>query len=217
MTNKKATLESPTRSRQARGVITRKRILNVAAKTVAAEGIYNLRFAHIAKQANVPQALMGYHFPNMEALLVELVNREVIKLRDLSVERVEKVATEPKKALAAYIRAPFDLAAKDAEFRAIWTSLHHLAVVNPVFAEMENQIRKTGCERILNLITMVLATEGYLLGQAHIGRDQLLTMATTVRALILGMCLGANVSSPADFKKAGELAVASSFKVLGLV
>lgn len=214
--SEKTSRASAPRGRQMRGVITRKRILGVAARTIAAEGIFNLKFAHIAKDANVPQALMGYHFPNVESLLVELLQREIVKLRDLSVERVERSAKEPKKALAAYIRAPFDLAAKDPEFRAIWTALHHLATVNPIFADIDMQIRKMGCERILNLITMVLATEGYLLGQTHIGRDDLLRLATSVRGLILGLCLGAAADSPADFKKAGDLAVASSFKLLGL-
>jgi AcrR family transcriptional regulator len=201
---------------QVRSVNTRKKILRMAAKVIATEGMPGLRYANVAKMAKVPQALMGYHFPSLDSLLIEVIGQELEKLKALSTDRVERFAQSPKKALESYIRAPFDLAESDVEFRAVFTGFYHLAAMNPTFSELNASIRKMGRDRILNLVTMVLATEGYLLGQRLLSRENLIDMATTVQGIITGLSCMASTEGGNHFKAFADLGVASSFQVLGL-
>jgi AcrR family transcriptional regulator len=207
--------ETKTRPPQERGTQTRRRLLEITAQTIADEGIHNLRFAHIAKAAQIPQALLGYHFPTMETLLVEVVQLELEKLKSLSVSLVEKNAEQPKKALAAYIRAPFELAKVDPSFRAVFTAFYHLSSVTPAFAEMGLIIRKVGRERIMNLITMVMATEGQLAIKT-MSRDRLLELATAVQGIITGHAQMAVSEKNADYQIFSDLAVETSMTILGL-
>jgi len=201
---------------QVRSVNTRQKILKMAAKVIATEGMPGLRYSHVAKLANVPQALMGYHFPNLESLLIDVIAQELEKLKTLSTEGVERNAQHPKKALEAYIRSPFDLAERDIEFRAVFTGFYHIASVSPTFSELNSSIRKVGRDRILNLVTMVLATEGYLLGQKLLSRENLIEMATIVQGLMTGLCAMASSEAGNKFSDFANSAVTASFKVLGL-
>ena len=217
MTVKKANLTRANRgSKQARAQVTRSKILKMASRCLVEDGIQSLRYAQIAKRAKVPQALMGYHFPNIDALLIEMVQLELIKLKDLSVERVERNASNPKKALISYIKAPFDLAATDLEFRATWSAFYHLATVNENFAKLNASIRETGRDRIMNLLTMVLATEGYLTGNNLMSREKLIELATVVQGIITGLCMISATATKNEFKQIGELAVKSSLQALGI-
>lgn len=199
---------------QKRGLKTRERLLTVAVKCLVKEGIHALRYAHIAKQAKIPQALMGYHFPTMESLLLAVIQVELEKLKVASIESVERLAHQPKRALAAYIRTPFELALMDIEFRAVWTAFYHLCTIDPTFADINLSIRKLGRERILNLVTMVLATEGRLVGEENTSRAHLVELAASVQAVITGFIMVTATESNADYKKMADLAVTNVFRIL---
>ncbi len=192
-----------------RGLKTRQKVLSVAGEIIAKEGVHNLRYSQIAKIAKIPQALLGYHFPNLEVLLMELTQGELEKLKQLSVENTEKSAHNPRKALEAYVRAPFELADKDKVFSSIWTAFYHLSAVNSEFSSLNLRIRSTGRERILNLITMVLATEGQLLGKKQISRDELINQSIAIQGIITGLCIMAMSEAHANFSKFADLAVNS--------
>ena len=201
---------------QKRGLKTRERLMAVAVKCLVKEGIHGLRYSHIAKQAKIPQALMGYHFPNMESLLMAVIQLELEKLKVASTDAVERNASQPKRALAAYIRTPFDLALVDIEFRAVWTAFYHLCTIEPTFANLNLGIRKLGRERILNLITIVLATEGLLVGEENTSRARLIDLAASVQAVITGFIVVTATESNADYRKMSDLAIANVFRVLGI-
>lgn len=200
-----------------RGAQTRQKVLNTTRELLATEGIHNLRFAHIAKKAKVPQALMGYHFPTYEALLIEVVIIELEKLKVFTVDRVEQNSTHPKKALAAYIRAPFEMAVIDKTARAVWTAFYHLATISPEFAELNLAIRKTGLERILNLVTMTIATEKVATNSQQLfNHAQLLGLARAVHGLITGLLVIATTEANQNIDELREVAVQSCFQLLNI-
>lgn len=202
------------RPQQQRGLKTRDRLLKIAARCLVDEGIHALRFSHIAKQAKIPQALIGYHFPTTELLLMAVIQAEIEKLKAASVESVERWVNQPKKALAEYIRAPFRMAEDDLEFRAVWTALYHLCTVTPAFADLNHEVRKVGRERILNLITMVFATEGRFIDEPKLSREQLVGLALTVQAVITGHILMTVTEPNSDYDKMAERAVKTCFEIL---
>jgi AcrR family transcriptional regulator len=204
------------RATQDRAIQTRHLILNVAGKAIADEGIHKVRYSAIAKKAKIPQALMGYHFPNIETLLTDLIYRELEKLKVASVEIVEKHSVHPKKALAEYVRAPFKMGAADPVFRAVWSGFYHLAVVNPEYANMCMAIRKAGRERILSIITMVLATEGMLSVEKKYQPEDLIVQAASIQGLMTGLAVIAASEPHRPFKEMGDIAVAGALRVLGL-
>lgn len=204
------------RAPQKRGIDTRGRLLKVAAKCLVDEGIHSLRFSHIAQKAKIPQALIGYHFPTTEDLLMAVFLVEVEKLKVHSVTSVEKHLTQPKKALVAYIRSPFDLAEKDRQFRVCWTAFYHLCTISAEFTELNDQIRKTGRERILNLLSMLLATEGRFSSGLIMSREDLMALAVRIQAIMTGFVIMAATESVLDFKKLADQAVLISLELLDL-
>lgn len=213
---KKESQSAPIRIESHRGIETRQKILTVTGQIISQDGIQNIRYAQIAKIAKIPQALLGYHFPNLDVLLLELVQNELEKLKMLSVENTEKYASTPKKALEAYIRTPFELADKDKIFNAIWTAFYHLSSVNNEFSLLNLRIRNTGRERILNLITMVLATEGQLMGKKQISREELILQSSQIQGIITGLCIMAMSEAHSDFSRSADLAVQSCMHQLGI-
>lgn len=187
-------------------------MLDAAVESLIQSNIHGLKYSQIAKSAGVTQALMGYHFPSLDELLFELVQMEIVKLKNISMESVERHMDNPAKALESYIRAPFVLAEKDPGFRAVWSCFYHLATIHPTFSDLNRSIRLMGRERILNLITMVLAKDKSLPKKM----DQLGDLAVSVQGVITGYGFVASCETDGQFKKMADLAVRASFALLGV-
>lgn len=206
------TTKASVRPAQERGKRTRELLLATAIDSLANSNLYGLRFAQISKAANVPQALMDYHFPSLESLLIEMVSLELEKLKLYSLEAIQKYATKPRKALEAYIRAPFELAAADRGFCAVWSCYYHLATVNQTFADFNRGVRKMGNERILMLVIGVLNSENKseYLSKTKLTQD----VSTSLQALITGYGFMASADSDRRFKEFADLAAKAAAQIL---
>ncbi len=199
------------RPKQERGKRTRENLLQAAIQSLVESHIYGLRFAQISKIAEVPQPLMDYHFPSLEALLMEMTTYQLEKYKVASLDAIQKYSTKPRKALEAYIRATFELAESDPGFRAVWSSYYHLATVNKNFADFNRAVRKTGNERLSALVSaVVLAEKRKNSGNAKL----ILETATSVQGIITGYGFMAAAESEGDFKGLADLAARAAFQVL---
>ncbi len=199
-----------------RGEKTRKKLLQAAGQLVAKEGIHSLRFSRISKMAKVPQALMGYHFPTVKSLILDMIQQELEKLKTLSVAKIERGVATPREAFEGYIRAPFELSSRDQQFSAVWSTFYHLATVDKMFGEMNAQIKQVGRDRILNLIAMIYATESPLIGETLANQRNLLELATAVQGLVTGLTFMAATDPKGQYLDFARLAVVGSFKIIGV-
>lgn len=210
---KKMTKKASVKSPKAKSKLnTHQFLLQTAAKSLVQNGVHGLRYSQIAKMADVPQPLMGYHFPTHDALMMEMIQVEVEKLRHLSTESIEKHSDSPAQALRAYIQTPFLLCKKDAQFRAVWTAFLHLTTVNRSFAELNRQLQSFGKERIRNLITLTLAMERKLPDSMA----QLDSWSTAVQGVVTGMTIMVGTVPEGDFEEMAEQAVHAAMAILGV-
>lgn len=207
---KKSAKKRGSRPPQERGKRTREAILKAAVQSLADHNIYGLRYAQIAKAAGVPQPLLDYHFPSLEALLGEMIAYELEKLKVFSMEGIES-ARSVEKALENYIRAPFDLAAIDRGFRAVWSLYYHLAIVTPTFGDFNRVVRRTGFERIMALVSRILNKRT---GKSVEVNKQLQETATSIQGIITGLGFMAGAETGGDFKALADLAVKAAFQIL---
>lgn len=206
-----ATKKKQERPKQERGKRTRENLLQAAIQSLVENHLYGLRFAQISKIAEVPQPLMDYHFPSLEALLMEMINFQLEKYKLASLEAIQAHQNKPRKMLEAYIRVTFEISQKDAGFRAVWSSYYHLAAVNKNFSDYNRAVRRTGNERLAQLVTSVVESEQ----RKHSGSHKLvMETATAIQGIITGYGFMAAAESEGDFKGLADLAVKASFQVL---
>jgi len=199
------------RPKQERGLRTRDALLQAAVQSLVESHIYGLRFAQISKIAKVPQPLIDYHFPSLEALLSEMVGQQLEKLKTLSVEAIEAHASKPRKALEAYIRVVFQVAQADAGFRAVWSAYYHLTTVNKNFAAFNRGVRQMGHQRITALVSAVAQNEKRKnAGSARAANET----ATCIQGIITGYGFMAAAETDGEFKALADLAVKASFQLL---
>jgi AcrR family transcriptional regulator len=198
----KAQKPTQTRGPQQRGLKTRDAIVLAAIESLIDSNIYGLRFSAVSKLAKIPQPLMDYHFPSLESLILAMTNHAIEKLRNLSVEAIMKDVHIPRKALEGYVRAPFELAAKDKGFRAVWTSYYHLATVNKTFGDFNKTIRQTGTERIANLLLALLNHENRAQAKGALSIPEL---AASVQGCITGHSITATAETDGDFAGLAKL------------
>jgi AcrR family transcriptional regulator len=199
------------RPKQERGKRTRENLLQAAIQSLVENHLYGLRFAQISKIAEVPQPLMDYHFPSLEALLMEMITHQLDKYKIASIEAIQTYQNKPRKMLEAYIRVTFELSGSDAGFRAVWSSYYHLATVNKNFADFNRAVRRTGNERLVQLVSAVIESEK----RRHSTSAKLVQeTATAIQGIITGYGFMAAAESNGDFKGLADLAVKASFQVL---
>jgi AcrR family transcriptional regulator len=200
-----------TRPAQKRGLETREKLVLAAVTALSESGVTGLRHARVAKIAGVPQPLLDYHFKSLDDLIMAMVDHEVGKLKAASVEAIERHSQNPRKALAAYIQAPFELSARDRGFCAVWSAFHHLAVVNRLFADSNRTGREIGHERIQMLIQNVLLREGR---STKAPRQLTSEVATAIQALITGGMFIAMAESDGDFAHVTKSVVQSADRLI---
>lgn len=198
-----------TRPRQERGKRTRENIILCTIDALIASNVHGLRFSHIAKLADVPQPLLDYHFPSMEALLMEVTQFQIEKLKLLSLEAIQANASKPRKMLEAYIRSPFELSAKDKGFSVVWSAFYHLANTNKEFADFNAGVIKIGQERIAAMIGAIIQAE-----KRKNKTSLIMDTAFCVQGNMSGYCALAASQSQGDLMAASGLAVKASFQLL---
>jgi AcrR family transcriptional regulator len=200
------------RRTQQRSQETRFRLLQAATSSYVKFGIEGLRFSKIAKIARVPQPLMDYHFPSLDALLFEMIQIENDKLKLKSVAAIERVSTKPRKALEAYIRVPFALAQEDVGFRAVIMLFYQLGTINEGVATTNRELAKMGRERITALLTMTLATERRK--TATLTSLQFDSLSRSIQGIITGYVFLAASEKSGDYKALADMAVTDIFQMI---
>ncbi len=133
----------------------RKEIVVAAVGLIAEAGIHNVSFAKIAEAAKVKQPLVNYYFPTFDTLLVDCVMLVLEDLKGHMLSEIEK-HTDPFKSLAAFILSPLDWMLEKKHLQPMWHYFYHLTATSPRFRMLNNEIRRTGRERISFLLFRML-------------------------------------------------------------
>src|SRR5262245_64007837 len=78
-------------ARERRKVETRERILEAGSELLLADGFHGFSMRKLAAKVNYTATAIYFHFPDKDALLGELVEREFIKFRE-AFNRTSKIA-----------------------------------------------------------------------------------------------------------------------------
>jgi AcrR family transcriptional regulator len=191
------------RGPQERGLKTFDKIVTAAIELVSESDIGSVRFADISKKTKIPPPLVNYHFPSLQALQWAMIQHELQKLMELSLHAIESQQKKPRKALEAYILAPFNLAEKDMAFRAVWTGYYHLITVQEKVAMFNTSVQTTGHERIMNLLNALLISEKLKFKKNKTAA----LLASTVQGIIAGYGISAATHIKNDFRMWSRLAI----------
>ncbi len=103
---------------QARAVVTRRRLLEVAEQLFARAGYEGASMADVAERAGVGVGTLYHHFPDKRALLLALIDdwgdRELVRGRDEHV--VETFLADPRKAIGDDLRRRYEELRRDGGF-----------------------------------------------------------------------------------------------------
>lgn len=196
------------RPRQQRGMQTYNTLITSALSLLAKNDLGQLRFAQLSKASKVPQSLIDYHFPSLEALHMAMIQYKMGQLFTLTIETLEKFKNNPRKSLEAYIKLPFQFAQSDEEFLAIWTAFYHLITVNSSIAHFNSTVQKNGHDRIMNIIRSILVEEKLKL----LDSESLEDLAHQFHGTIIGYLMMASTHSQKNFTKWQKLALQNIFK-----
>lgn len=154
---------------------------------------------------------MDYHFPTMEALLGEMVAHQLERLKSAGLEALEKNTKSPRKALTAYIRAPFEIAAEDPGFRAVLSCYYHLATVNKKFKEFGRELRISETKRIAVTLESLIRFEKR---QTPLKKKRVNDTATCIQGITAGFAHMAASDTSGEFKDMGDLAVKAALQIV---
>lgn len=155
------------RRKQDRALKTYEKLVACAIKQLANTDIGHIRFSQISKITKIPQSLIDYHFPSLQSLQMAMIQHEFQKGLAVSIAAIEKNQKNPRKALEAYMQAPFLLADKDKEFCAVWTGYFHLITIHKEMAMFNSVLQNNARERITNLVNAILVSERLQLHKQH--------------------------------------------------
>lgn len=204
-------LEVSGKKTQKRTLMTRQKILKVAAKIIAAGGVHTLRMTDVAREAKIPVPLLSYHYPTQDALYLELIQGALEQLKVHSVQALEKYPNDPVKALRGYIRAPMEVASKDPVFRSIWMYFYHLSASSPKFEEANMLIRVVGRERILGLVSLIHEKHGNKKHQMN-----LTELAFCIQGIMTGFVIMAATEPNSNYDLIADRAVKACMSLLEL-
>ena len=207
----KKSAKKPGRPRQKRGVETREALVVAAVEALLQSDVYGLRLSQVAKIAGVPQSLVDYHFREFEELLMAMVLYQLGKLKRASIEAIERNSVDPRKALNAYIYAPFELAKDDRGFCAVWSSYYHLAVLHRSFGDLNRGVRETGHDRIQMLVQNILVRESRITSAP---RTKTSEVASGIQGLITGCGFIALAETGGDFLALAEVVVQNANRLI---
>jgi AcrR family transcriptional regulator len=176
---------SGSRRAQARGLATRARVLEVAARLFVANGYDGTSVAGIAQQAGVGVGTLYHHFPDKRAILLELADdwtaSVVAQRRRLALPAAMTAkGREPRELVASWIRATYE---NEAKVPSLWHVMVDVAQRDPEVAERFRAVQDSGRERIRTLVEAFQA-QGAIrpgvdaLAAAYIIRDTLERLGT---------------------------------------
>jgi AcrR family transcriptional regulator len=203
---------SKPRARQERGLKTYDKLVKCAIQLLAESDMGQLRFSQISKITKIPQPLIDYHFPTLQALQLAMIQHELKKILSVSLLAIEKNQKNPRKALEAYILAPFHLAQRDKEFRAVWTGYYHLVTIHREIAMFNSTVQTNGRERVTNLINSILVSERLYLLKKKTAED----LSSSIQGIITGYSFMATTHIHGDFPFWAQKAVQDALALLDL-
>ena len=204
-------MSRPTKHVQKRTQNTRAKIIKAALQCLSRQGVVESTITRIAKIAKVHHTVVLYHFPTLESLYLEVIQVLLESLRSATLQAVEPHAKAPRKALEAYILAPFEWAQKNREYFSLWMFFYFLAShPGSVFRENNNQIRKQGRERIATFLYQGIASKSFKsLSVANVSE-----LSFQIQSIITGITIQAGTESDPDFTEAALVAKSVIFKLL---
>ena len=133
------------RRTQARGFVTRRRLLSAAEALFTRRGYAGTTMADVAARAGVGVGTVYHHFPEKRALLLELIDAwgERVFARERSdLDRERFLGDDPRAAVSAWLRGAYErlrkrpsiylavlaLADRDPEVRARWERIQTLGI-----------------------------------------------------------------------------------------
>ncbi|MGE4133928.1 MAG: TetR/AcrR family transcriptional regulator [Bdellovibrionales bacterium] len=148
-------MKRKSKSRRLDPAARKQEIIVAAIDCIAENAVHNTSFAQIAKAAGVQQPLVHYYFPSMDTLLMDCVMLVLEDLKAHMIKEIEKHAHQPLKALFQFSVCSLDWLAANPKYQPFWLYFYHLCATSERFRAMNNEIRRTGRERIRFLILRV--------------------------------------------------------------
>lgn len=173
----------------------KKEIVVAAVDLIAENGVHNVSFARIAQAAKVKQPLVNYYFPTFDSLLVDCV---MLVLEDLKAHMIAEIEKNPDpfKSLMAFTTSPLDWLVEKKKLQPIWHYFYHLTATNDRFRLLNDEIRRTGRERISFLIFRILEKTKHRLPEPWTAE----TLAWTLQTMATGYATMATTEN-ADVKQ----------------
>lgn len=149
----------PPRAKRLSPADRRRMLIKAAIETIAKNGVHNATFSAIAEAARVKQPLLNYYFPTFEGLLIECVNMVLEDLKAAMIAEIERHLGSPRLALVAYIASPLQWSKSRPELQPLWLYFYHVCTTSSRFLQLNDEIRRTGRDRITLLIFRTLERE----------------------------------------------------------
>lgn len=194
-----------------KGPSTRERIIASALECFIAEGVLGTNVSSIAKKLGVPHPLVLYHYPTLQGLYLDMVLFIVEDIKDVTMKALMKNHKDPKEALCAYVRVPFQWAQKNPGMFSALMFFYYQSSFSKPFMDLNTQLRQTGRERISTLLYEGIAKGKY----PRIKSTQVENLALEIQSLITGGTILSSTEQGLSKKLSMELTVARVMNMLG--
>jgi AcrR family transcriptional regulator len=162
---------SAVQQKEFRQLETADRLLSAAEQILLEQGAHSMSIRRIATLSGVNSALISYHFGGLDALLQQLLERNVDAICDLRDEQLAAGAKVRGAAarLEALVRAYLDPLWLT---RSVWHEHSARTVIREIMPLLADRQRRTAVTRINASVTATVAAIAPL--TPHLSRDQLL-------------------------------------------
>lgn len=126
----------------------REKIVSAALSAFIESGIAPTTMRDIAKRARVDPPLIHYYFKDLESLHLAVISLVLEDLKTYSLREASRWPNHPEKWIAAYMKAPLIWIRERPELIFLWVYFYALACRPGPFRDLNQEIRKTGRDRI---------------------------------------------------------------------
>ena len=169
----------------------RSEILDAVMRILAKQGVDELTFERIGKEAGMARSHVVYYFQNREALVKAAIEFAAASAQGIiEAELAEGEGVDDR--LRRYVRGNFEWIRRHPEHATVYTLLYYLACFKAEYRELHDGIREAGARRIERILE-----KGHWKPRARRG------LAKAIQAIVTG-----NILDVMTTNRRGELAAA---------
>ncbi len=172
----------------------RTRIVTAALDFFEKRGVAHTRMADVAKKAGVNQALLQYHFPDLDSIYEAVVTRIIDERVRFVTEKMIAIDGNPLLELKTYLRSYFEWTHANPGRASIFIYFFYLASFKDSFRNINRARRATARDRIEKLIYRAIE-KGQIPTPADAGVDK---RARQVHVALTGAFVSAATEADID-------------------